>query len=68
MYCLAEARRVSWEKPIFLRAMQTNLNVQIQDSGAPLEGCQEEVNLLSVLQSCLWRITELGQNRVFLGF
>jgi hypothetical protein len=40
-----------WEKPIFLRAMQTNLNVQIQDSGAPLEGCQEQVNFLSVLQS-----------------
>ena len=39
-----------WEKPILLRAMQMNLNVQIQVSGAPFEGCQEEVNFMSVLQ------------------
>jgi hypothetical protein len=57
MHCLEVAMRFAgspaglWEKPIFIRAMQTNLNVQIQDSGAALEDCQEEVNSLSALPS-----------------
>jgi hypothetical protein len=40
----------SLEKLIFLRAMQANLDVQIQDGSPPLEGCQEEVNFLSVIR------------------